>query len=666
MKIKKFCVFSIFFIFGLLPSNFAHAAEMTSFDYPSDEIKYANASLDSTSAISIEVTPLFENRFVGRAWLGWTWVIQTPTEQRNVYIQLGSDYDSLWYSQSWIWMRSTELPTSGPTGISCERSTEIPSGGGLKSTTLYCGKNQTFRAGDTYRWEFNNKSTPGLNWWHFTLTDVSHYSKIDFGNIDLGGTPISSDGMAFHLGYTGNSIACSDVPIADTVVSNFRISGQSISPTGFSTSTCTPSDVSPNLGPLGGTVLKLGGSDLESRNLENAPIQPTNTPKVVQDFNPANSSNQISTNNQSPLIDVTGIRGTSTVLVIAVDSSGAKLTCEISGRSVAKGSGNCRLPVLHDGVWIVTSEQTLGGKTSPPSSPLTLTVDTAPLTIGLSQSTDTDGQFVPIVTSNKSGVGYLFDSALVINSPSDLSNTQVQSVFRFDFNIAQSGHPLNTEGILPGSYRLFFQDFAGNYSVDDSEEVRILPDAPDKPKLIDLAGDAIQPVSNNNSPRVKVDGAVFSTEVTALSSSGERVTCLASDASIFESPICQFKSLKDGNWKITATQSFNGVVSKNSEPVNIQIDTILPKLIYTIDRSKNSLYVTSNKNGKVFLVPASSKVRTNGDVIMAATNPKGTLIRKSQGLPLPLKTLRKGIYRVYEVDQAGNLALAPGDPITKS
>ena len=153
-------------------------------------------------------------------------------------------------------------------------------GGSLGFVDL-CRINYSPIVGHDYRLMVYHPGTLGPNWIEGSIEDLTTGDVAKVGDIET--NPTNNDSPLADLSFTvlerQNYSDCTKVPVEDTIVQKVFADGQDLGkPISARFMGCPVGVVTPNLGPLGGTVIRLGGTDFATRNLEGAkPIITTNS-----------------------------------------------------------------------------------------------------------------------------------------------------------------------------------------------------------------------------------------------------------------------------------------------------------------------------------------------------------------------------------------------------
>jgi len=437
----------------------------------STEVSFSSGNFPVGGYFAFNSTPLGSKDFNGHAYLQWEFVVQTPSGQKLTSIQIGMDYARSYPSVGWALAQNIDgLDTLLTNGNQCRSATAFDLQNSDTENTVACYQYNTYIPGDTYKWTFANQPDLGPAWWEFDLTNTTTNTHTYLGHINLGGIPVSYQSMFFHLGYGGPDVSCSQVPIADTVISSVNTSTGNLNPISNTIPACGNGLVTQNYGPLSGFALKLGGIDPTARNLESSPPSPLNPLTLDLTSNTGLVPSDEYTNTSSPVVDVSGIAGHASVLVKATSVSGDSVQCKIDSSLVVAGRSTCDLPNLTDGKWSITATQTSqDGLTSEATGPLVINVWTTPLKVTLAHQQGSAKMSIPVVTSSAAGVGYLFNANEQIKSPVNLTALTPGSFVTFSLGSGNTSISPNVDQLVPGNYQLFFEDVAGNFVIDQND-----------------------------------------------------------------------------------------------------------------------------------------------------------------------------------------------------
>lgn len=616
----------------------------------------ASVTLNATSNLGLDITPLSEQSGNDYRILKWTWgaALNNPFVTATVGIDLFNSFSAHNFV-FWIYGATDYLARSSNVG--CVPANSYPSRFDVRCFTPY-----NFVLGHTYRIRILNDASKGPTWWYATLDDLQSGTHLEIGDLNSG--PVDYSSSLVNLGVNqgeGTDVSdCSQAPITDTIYSNFISGDQSVSLPNSAVGSVTCTSVIKNRGKLGGFVFKMGGSDPIGRNLEGAPPVATDTPSLDLASNTGINPADNFTNLTSPIIKVTGILAGASVHVSAVDQNGNSTSCDIPSNLIVSGIGNCSLVDLQSGVWTVSDVQTLGGIKSDTSSTVQVTVDRAPLSLSLKSFVGVDNLSSPMVTSNKSGVGYIATASTEFANPNSLNNAVGRSVTKFSYGVP--GNPLSPElsNLEPGKYKLYFEDLAGNFLLDNSDIFELVPPAPATPSIQGLKTDGNTVTTNQTSPIILVKDLIGPAQVVATATSGAKVACLTNSPGISSFGQCQISALGDGVWSITSNQTVNSEISPASTSLNVVVDTVRPIFSYKYISRTGGLLASVNKKSSIFLVPSKFTARSSMEIVQKGINLTAQSLPKSGSFHLGLQTLKIGSYKVYAVDVAGNFSQAPG------
>ena len=608
--------------------------------------------LNPTSDLGMDITPLAEQSGNDNRILKWTWAAAS----NNSFVSgtAGIDMFNNFSAHNfvfWLYGATDYVARNGNVGC-------VPSNSYSGRFDVRCFAPYNFTLNHTYRIRILNDANKGPTWWYATLEDLQNGSHIEIGDLNSGSVDYSTPlvNLEADQGGFSNFSDCSSAPVTDTVYSNF-ISGNSpimIGSTFKSSNVC--GIVSRNRGKLGGYVFKIGGSDFGTRNLEGAPPVATDAPVLDISSNTGLSSADNFTNNPSPVVNVSGILKSASVRVNAVDSSGNHIFCDIPAELVVGGAGNCSLALSHSGPWNVTTVQSLGSLLSDVSDSLQITVDTNPPVLSLKSLTSADGMNLPTVTSSKSGIGLLISASVPVSSFAVASAVPAESAIKFAYGVAGSPLSISVNTLLPGKYKLYFEDVAGNFQSDGTEIFDVLPAAP---KKIAIEGATPQQVpfrTNQLSPVITIGDLLGAAQITATSSTGQSVTCFTQSTSS-SGGSCKLALLADGVWTVVASQTVNSEVSPNSPPLVITVDSVIPKLTYRLNSQARVLEANLSKKGWVYLVPVSFSPKNSSEISRLGVNLMPSSQPKSGNLKISIYKVKSGTYKLYGVDLAGNYVL---------
>jgi len=277
-----------------------------------------------------------------------------------------------------------------------------------------------------------------------------------------------------------DNIECSSIPIFDTIYSNFRFG--SIVDDGSeilenNTSSCGQSTATPNLGSAahGGVVVKLGGSDVSSRNLEHAPPPTLPQPVLDENSNTGISSLDNESNLETVTVGVNDVLSGASVEITATSSSNSlnQTKCNISAALIINNKASCSLFNLKDGTWSITAVQIKNALVSATSEALLMQIDTEPIDISMLSENVKSAAPTVAISTNKAGIGYLVSSNLVINNLEELQALPNSAYVKFAIASIENRYFAQINSLRPGNYKLAFEDLAGNFAIDTTDILNI-------------------------------------------------------------------------------------------------------------------------------------------------------------------------------------------------
>lgn len=339
-KTKLFSLFTLFLIFlvsGPLILN-AQADQSTSYmnaNYSGE------AYLSSTRSLEYDITPLANGSDTWR-YLNWSWA--DTNQPRYGGAQVGIDYFNNGSAHNFVLSidnaTDEQLLTGGGNAVSCDKRNPIEVSGKTYFQAV-CWTNYNVAIGHTYRIKVFNDIARGTTWFKATFDDLVSGAHLEIGSINAGDRNYQQPlrYSQYGMGELTNTTSCSSVGINDTIVSNLRNDGITLS--SFSTQSigsCINGVVVANKYPLGGQVFKFGGTNPLSRNLEAstdalAPIKDS-TPKKADPVKLSFSLVNFADNNININVTFGGIDVLPDKIYLIAPKLGASESSKLQGRIV--------------------------------------------------------------------------------------------------------------------------------------------------------------------------------------------------------------------------------------------------------------------------------------------------------------------------------------------
>lgn len=296
----------------------------TSLSFPT-----TNSYINASHSLQVDLTPLSIGSNSDHRFINFQWTSQDGLDH-SAYVGMdcfnnGSAHNVFFGVNNAIALEQTRGAINAQ---NCSESNISAVG----STTYFkasCFSNNVLAANHTYRIIIENDSDLGPKWVKVTITDLSSGAVYTLGSVELSGAATDAPLQSFSYSLFDDSNAkCEGIGVEDTVVKVLSLSGSSASevtsPFNFSRDTCSNAVFKANAGPLGGYVVKYGGSNVSSRNLEGATVSGNSSfgdtrfciPAAQQTFSATDSSNSGTPQNntwtqaiaawQSPIFTPTG------------------------------------------------------------------------------------------------------------------------------------------------------------------------------------------------------------------------------------------------------------------------------------------------------------------------------------------------------------------------
>jgi hypothetical protein len=250
-----------------------------------------NAHLGPKNSLQLVMTPLSVGSNASWRGLNFQWKSKNGITQAG---QIGFDCYNGGVSHNFLISISQAVDERNLMGyqneVNCDERNPQTIGGKTYFQAV-CYANNKLIPGHSYKMIVFNHASLGPTWYDASLEDLQNGNKLTVGSIDIGDVPTDQTLQSVGVFLRDDSpvLDCTNIPVQDTVISDFAVIGDLAAkfsnPNYFSHGGCVNSLSTSNLGPIGGWVLKYGGSDPKSRNLENAPVQsfskstPTPTPE---------------------------------------------------------------------------------------------------------------------------------------------------------------------------------------------------------------------------------------------------------------------------------------------------------------------------------------------------------------------------------------------------
>jgi hypothetical protein len=270
----------------ILIAVFDTAYTQISFADSGDELQVAwttaQMKINSQNDFSVDITPLADNSLnLGRGF-DWGWSTPEGGPPARVWLGLNNKSGDGFASLSLNVESAVGLnPLRGSKGVNCSKNNIMQIGSGERFQGYCSIGGFPLSLGITYRLHSYFDQTLGPTWLTADITNLTTGEKLQVGSIDVGDAqtdrPVTNPYLVV-FDRTPNT-TCGIDPINDTIFSRILLGGTELpNPTSIYEAACLKAAVVNNRGSLGGLVLKYGGANPGSRNLEGAPQQPSASP----------------------------------------------------------------------------------------------------------------------------------------------------------------------------------------------------------------------------------------------------------------------------------------------------------------------------------------------------------------------------------------------------
>ena len=278
------------------------------------------------------------------------------------------------------------------------------------------------------------------------------------------------------------------------------------------------------------------------------------------------------------------------------------------------------------------------------------------------------------VQSSEAGTAYLVNETVTVTSLASITTGAADNLQNsVSIATANTSTNLAATGLVPGTYKLYTIDGAGNLSAASTYTISIKPATPGTPDLdaaSDLGTSSTDNSTSDETPTFSLSSLLSGASVTltATPASGNPVTC--SFTSTGSSGSCTFTSLSNGTYSITAVQSFGGVNSDTSTALaNVVINKIAISTPATPDLHADSdTGISNSDNLSKDNTPTISVSGTfTGTAIVTAAKTGSTSVTCDvSSNSCTLGTLSDGVWSITVKDQdsVGNSATSSALSIT--
>jgi hypothetical protein len=195
-----------------------------------------------------------------------------------------------------------------------------------------------------------------------------------------------------------------------------------------------------------------------------------------------------------------------------------------------------------------------------------LVIDTSAPTAALTAGSILSSENAAI-TSSEIGTAYLVNNAITVTTLASITGAADSSWNSVAITTANTSTNLAATGLVPGTYRLYTVDAAGNLSQVSTDSVTVTLAATGTPDLVsssDLGSSNTDNTTSDDTPEISLSGLTVGAVITltATPASGSAITCTFTATGTTGS--CTFASLGNGTYSVAATQTFNSVTSSAS------------------------------------------------------------------------------------------------------
>ena len=230
-----------------------------------------SAYLNSGKNLQYDLTPLVNMSDTWR-YLHWAWTdldgLRAGGAQVGIDVYSGRTQHNFVFS---VENATDQQIISGVTNsVTCDKRNPYD----FKGKTYFqavCWTPYVLSPGHTFRLKVYNNSKLGPTWFNASFEDLTTGAKMEIGSINAGDKNLSAPlkYVQYGMGDLGSNLDCSAVGINDTVISSVVSGGVSLTNIASqSKGSCINVVIVPNKYPLGGYVVKFGGTNPALRDLE--------------------------------------------------------------------------------------------------------------------------------------------------------------------------------------------------------------------------------------------------------------------------------------------------------------------------------------------------------------------------------------------------------------
>jgi hypothetical protein len=295
--LNKYLSFLCTFILAIFPLENASADQAITYI----NTNYSgSAFLNASNDLQIDITPLANNSDTWR-YLNFAW---SKNDQSRVYgAQIGFDVYSSGTQHNFVFSVygavDQQILTGVGNSVRCEKRDPYDVSGKTYFQSV-CFTPYKLAPGHTFRLRVYNNAALGPTWFNASFEDLTSNARLEVGSINVGDKnfldPLQY--VQYGMGGLDSNPDCSKVGINDTIISSVKSGKTSLTNlVSQAIGSCLNAVIVPNKYSLGGNVVKFGGTNPASRNLEsgatlNTSTGPTRIPRSIssvprpQEINP--------------------------------------------------------------------------------------------------------------------------------------------------------------------------------------------------------------------------------------------------------------------------------------------------------------------------------------------------------------------------------------------
>ncbi len=252
----------------LVPLQVAHADAFAT--WADSTFKADSAYLNTDKSIQIDLTPLQTGTKMWR-YLNVNWKNEDSSHKYGGQAGISSQSGNTSFTFAFYAAVDVQFSSAGINSGSCGKYDPYEFAGKSYFQAI-CSTPFNITQGHTYRIKMLNDSKLGTSWFKATIDDLVDKSHAEIGSINVGDKSFSSPLSLVQYGMhdsTPSTGDCSKVEINDTIFSAVTSGSNTYSTfLGQSSDACAKAVVIANKYSLGGNVIKFGGTNPASRNLE--------------------------------------------------------------------------------------------------------------------------------------------------------------------------------------------------------------------------------------------------------------------------------------------------------------------------------------------------------------------------------------------------------------